>query len=106
MNRRQHQRLKVTCKVSIVAGSDRLDGRTLDLSLKGMLVQLGCVLPVGSLVRVTTELLPETPPIRATARVVRQVGHDCVGLEFENMDRADGEKLHHFLLPLTVPRPG
>jgi hypothetical protein len=104
MNRR-HQRLKVTCKVSIVAGPDRLDGGTLDISLKGMLVQLGCVLPVGSLVRATIELLPETPPIRATARVVRQVGHDCVGLELENMDGADAEKLHQFLLPLTVPQP-
>jgi two-component system, chemotaxis family, chemotaxis protein CheY len=101
--KRRFQRLKVTCRVSIVAGSDRLEGRTLDLSLKGMLLQLGCVLPVGSLVTVTIELLPKTSPICATARVVRQVGHDCIGLELENMDRANGEKLHQFLLPLIVP---
>jgi CheY-like chemotaxis protein len=100
--RRQHQRFKVTCKVSATTGSDRLTGRTLDISVKGMLVQLSAPLPIGSSVSLTIELKPATPPIRATARVVHLVGRGCVGLEIGNMGAADRESWHQFLLPLAV----
>ena len=83
--RRQHQRFKVTCKVSATSGSDRLTGRTLDISVKGMLVQLSAPLPIGSSVSLTVELKPATPPIGATARVVHSAGKDRVGLEIDNM---------------------
>jgi DNA-binding response OmpR family regulator len=100
--RRQHQRFKVTCKVSATSGSDRLTGRTLDISVKGMLVQLSAPLPIGSSVSMTIELKPTMPPIRATARVVHSVGRGCVGLEIVNMSAADRDSWHQFLLPLAA----
>jgi DNA-binding response OmpR family regulator len=100
--RRQHQRFKVTCKLSVISGSDRLEGRTLDISVKGMLVQLSALLTIGSSISLTIELKPTTPPVLATARVVRSVGKDCVGLEIDNMSAADRDRWHQFLLPLAV----
>ncbi len=65
-----------------------------------MLVQVTRVLPVGSLVQVSLELSPTTPPMRAAARVVRVVGDDCMGLQLENAGMAESERLQEFLLPL------
>ncbi len=98
--RRRFRRVKVSCKVSIESGQDRLNGRTLDLSLNGMLVQVTRVLPVGSLVHVSLELSPATSSVRAAARVVRVVGDDCMGLQLENAGMAESERLQEFLLPL------
>jgi len=100
--RRQHQRFKVTCKLSVVSGSDRLEGRTLDISTKGILAQLSTPLPIGPAVSITIELKPATPPILVTARVVRSAGKDCFGLEIDNMSAADRDRWHQFLLPLAV----
>ena len=88
--------------MSIESGQDRLVGKTLDLSLDGMLVQTTGVLPVGSLVQVSLELSPATPPMRVTARVMRLVGLDCIGLQLESLAMAESEKLQNFLLPLAL----
>jgi len=103
--RRRFRRVKVTCKVSIESGQDRLDGTTLDLSLGGMLVQVIRVLPVGSLVQVSLELLPGAPPVRAPARVMRVLGADCMGIQFESVGAAERERLQEFLLPLISAAP-
>jgi CheY-like chemotaxis protein len=102
--RRRFQRSKVACKVSIINGSDRLDGKTLDVSLKGMLVQTDRPLPVGSSVNVAVELSPGAAQIRASARVVRLVGLECAGLEIQNMNSEDVYRWHEFLLRHNVPR--
>jgi DNA-binding response OmpR family regulator len=98
--RRRFERVKVSCKVSIESKQDRFDGTTLDLSLNGMLVQAHHVLPLGSLIQVSLELSPATPPVRVAARVVRVVGDDCMGLQLENIGEAESEHLQEFLLPL------
>jgi DNA-binding response OmpR family regulator len=98
--KRRFRRVKVNCKVSIESGQHRLNGRTLDLSLNGMLVQATRVLPVGSLVQVSLELSPTTPPMRAAARVVRVIGDDCMGLQLENAGMTESKRLQEFLLPL------
>lgn len=98
--RRRFQRVKVRSKVRIESDQDRFEGLTLDLSLNGMLVQADRVVPVGSLVRVLLESLPGKPPIRASARVKRLVGNDCMGLELES-GGPDRERLAEFLIPLV-----
>jgi two-component system chemotaxis response regulator CheY len=102
--KRRFQRFKVTCKVLIVVGSDRFDGKTLDISSNGMLVQTGRLLPVGTPVNLAMELSPGAAPIRATARVVRVVGQECAGLEIRDMKAEDVYRWHEFLLPLNAPR--
>jgi PilZ domain-containing protein len=70
--------------------------------VKGMLLQLSTSLPIGSSVSMTIEIRPATPPILVTARVVRSVGKDCVGLELDKMSAADRDRWHQFLLPLAI----
>jgi DNA-binding response OmpR family regulator len=101
--RRRFHRSKVTCKVSITNGSDRLEAKTLDVSLKGMLVETPRALVVGASVNVAVELSAGAAPIRASTRVVRLVGQDCAGLEIQNMNSEDVLRWQDFLLPHNVP---
>jgi two-component system, chemotaxis family, chemotaxis protein CheY len=99
---RQYQRVRVGCKVSMQLGQERSSGKTLDLSLKGAMVQAESVFSVGSVVQVELELTREKPVLHAAARVVRVVGNDCIGLHFEKMSLDDITKLQEFLLPLIL----
>jgi CheY-like chemotaxis protein len=98
--RRRRWRVKVKCKVSIEMEGVRLQGETLDLSLNGMSVLAGGVLPVGSSVRVVLALPNSGAPIRTAARVVRSIGRDAIGLELEQVMDAEHERLAEFLVPL------
>jgi len=96
---RRFQRIKFNGKVSIESGAGNLNGATLDVSLGGMFVQAPYVLPVGSLVTVGLELLPDQPSVRLSARVMRVAGGDCMGLQIENTASADYKEFQEFLLP-------
>src|SRR5712692_6312510 len=98
--KRQYQRVRVGCKVSLQSGQQRSSGRTVDLSLNGAMIQADNVYSVGSIVQMELELTPGKPELRAAARVVRVVGNDCMGLHIEKMPLADSAKLQEFLLPL------
>lgn len=100
--RRRVQRVKVKCKVSIESGQVRLGGETLDLSLNGMFVQASRVLPVGSVVNVSLTLPQAQAPIRTAARIVRVVGTEFMGVQLENIGKAESERLAEFLIPLIV----
>jgi CheY-like chemotaxis protein len=99
---RRYQRVKANCKVSLECGQDQVSGKTLDLSLGGMLVQAPRVLPVGSAVQVSLELKPGSPPLRLPARVVRRSGDDCMGLQIQKARPAETKRLQEFLLPLIL----
>jgi two-component system chemotaxis response regulator CheY len=99
---RKFQRVKVTCKVSLEMNQQRCLGRTLDMSLNGVLVCADKVFPVGSMIQVDLELTPGKPPLCGTARVVRVIGVECMGLHFENVPVEHARKLQEFLLPLIL----
>lgn len=100
--RRRFTRVRLRCRVSMESGKDRLEGTTLDLSLGGMLVQSDHVFPVPTLVTVNLELEAGTAPLGSAARVVRTVGADCMGVQFENMGAKESSRLQEFLLPLIL----
>lgn len=100
--RQRFTRVNIRCKVSMEFGQDRIEGTTLDLSVNGMQVQASRLFPVGSLVRLDLELSPKEPALRETARVVRLVGENCMGLELEKLGLAESERLEEFLLPLVL----
>jgi len=99
---RQFQRVKVTCRVSMEMGQERSVGWTLDMSLNGIMVCADKTFPVGSMIRVDVELTPGKAPLPGTARVVRVVGVDCMGLQFQNVPLDHTKKLQEFLLPLIL----
>jgi DNA-binding response OmpR family regulator len=100
--RRRFTRVRMRCRVSLESGNDRLEGTTLDLSLSGALVQSHRAFPSGSLVTVSLELEVGTPPMRSGALVVRTVGMDRMGIQFENLGRKESNRLQQFLLPLIL----
>jgi CheY-like chemotaxis protein len=100
--RRKVQRVKARCKVSIELGQKRLTGETADLSLGGMLVHVGQVVPVGSVVDVMLALPQTAAPVRACARVARIVDAGLMGLQFGRIGNAERDKLSRFLAPLLA----
>ncbi len=100
--RRRFTRVRLSCKVSMETGNARLEGKTLDLSLGGALVQAHGTFPTGTLVTLSLQLEAGETPWRAQARVVRTVGTDCMGLQFENRGPKETDQLQEFLLPLIL----
>lgn len=100
--KRRFMRVRLSCKVSMESGDDRLEGTTLDLSLGGALVQSHRAFPSGTLVKLSLQLEAGTVPWRAEARVVRTLGTDCMGLQFENRGPKESGRLQKFLLPLIL----
>jgi CheY-like chemotaxis protein len=100
--RRRFTRVRLRCRVSMESANDRLEGTTLDLSLGGVLVQSHYAFPPGTHVRVSLELEAGAAPLRSAARVVRTVGADCMGVQYENLGSAESNRLQEFLLPLIL----
>jgi DNA-binding response OmpR family regulator len=100
--RRRFHRVNVRCKAVIESKTARLEGATLDMSLNGVLVQAGNAFPVGTPVDVTLQLKPGLPAVRASGRIVRLVGDDCMGVELTNVGLTESERLQEFLLPLIL----
>jgi CheY-like chemotaxis protein len=100
--RRRFMRVRLRCRVSIDSPQASLDGNTLDLSLGGMLVQAERAFPPGTPVTVNLEIERGLAPLRSAARVVRVVGPDCMGIQFENLGAKESNRLQQFLLPLIL----
>ncbi len=100
--KRRFMRVRLRCRVSLASGNDRLDGTTLDLSLGGALVQSLRAFPSGTLVTLSLELEAGATPLRSAARVVRTVGADCMGVQYENLEARESKRLQEFLLPLIL----
>ena len=100
--RRRFTRVRMRCRVSLESGNDRLEGTTQDLSLSGALVQSGRAYPLGTRVTVSLELEAGTPALRSGALVVRTVGTDRMGIQFENLGPTESIRLQEYLLPLIL----
>jgi hypothetical protein len=77
-------------------------GRTLDMSLKGAMVCADKTFSLGSVIRVELEFGQGKAVLSGTARVVRVVGGDCMGLHFENVPLEHARRMQEFLLPLIL----
>jgi CheY-like chemotaxis protein len=100
--RRRFTRVPLRCAVSIQSNDQQLEGATVDLSSGGMLVQSYMVFPSGTLVKVKLELQTGSPPLQFEARVVRTVGTDHMGVQFDPLDAKQSCRLQELLLPLVL----
>jgi CheY-like chemotaxis protein len=100
--KRRFTRVKLRCKVSIDSPQASVGGNTLDLSLGGILVQADRTFPSGTPVTVKLEIEPGLPPLHSAARIVRVIGTDCMGIQFENLGSKESARLQQFLLPLIL----
>lgn len=100
--RRRFQRVQVRAKVKLEHKGTVLNGTTLDMSLNGVLVQSSTAFPAGSVVQAEITLRPGAAPLKASGRVARVIGNDCMGIQIERMAQHDCEAMQDFLLPLIL----
>jgi CheY-like chemotaxis protein len=100
--RRRFTRVPLRCTVLLESNDKQLEGKTIDLSSGGMLVQSYLVFPTGTLVKVNLELQSGSTPLQFEARVVRTIGTDCMGVQFNRLDATQSGRLQEFLLPLIL----
>ncbi len=98
--------MKVKCKVSIESEHGHFDGETLDLSLNGMLIRAGQILPIGSTVNVTLMLPPVTAPVALAAHIVGIVGNELIEFQLRDVGKDESDRLGEFLVPLIVSATG
>jgi len=104
--RRRFHRVEVERRISLQFGDDKLEGKTVDLSLQGMLVETPRMYPVGSQVKVRLEIATGQKPVSGAGKVVRQAGQNRMGIELEGLSGDDAERLQAFLLPLILKSVG
>jgi len=100
--RRRSTRVPMRCAVLLESNGKQLEGATVDISSGGMLVRSYLAFPAGTLVKVKLELKTGSTPLEFEARVVRTIGTDCMGLEFNQLDPKQSARLQEFLLPLIL----
>jgi CheY-like chemotaxis protein len=100
--RRRSMRVGLRCRVSMESGKDRFDGMTVDLSLGGMLVQSKRLLAPDTRVTVSLELEAGKASLRSDARIIRTLGTERMGIQFENLGADESRRLQEFLLPLIL----
>jgi CheY-like chemotaxis protein len=97
--RRRFTRVPLRRTVSLDSDGKQTEGTTVDLSFDGMLVQSHLIFPTGRLVTAKLELQPGSVPVQFEARVVRTVGTDHMGLQFNRLGATESSRLQEFLLP-------
>jgi CheY-like chemotaxis protein len=103
--KRRFTRVAAECGISMECGLERAQGRTVDVSMCGLLVQANRRFPVGSLVRINLDLEPGKSIKDSHARVVRLVGHDSMGFELESLSFSDTNVLEEFILQHILQTP-
>jgi c-di-GMP-binding flagellar brake protein YcgR len=101
IQRREWARVGATVPIRVKALGDSIDtsgdSNTLNISGGGVLIKDKWRLPLGLDVRIEIVIDPDQSPVRALARVVRDVGADQKGLRFEDLAREDSERLMKFV---------
>jgi len=100
--RRRTRRVALQSKVRLRYGAEELEAETVDVSLSGILVKAGRMLPTGSPVHVSLDLAPRMQPVVGVGSVVRVVGGNQMGIQLNQLTVAESERLQEFLLPLIL----
>jgi CheY-like chemotaxis protein len=98
--RRRTRRVALQSSVKLNSGGDVLEGRTIDVSLCGLLIKASRSLARGTPVRIILELAPKMKPVFAAGLVVRVLDGNVMGIQLHPLSVAESERLQEFLLPL------
>jgi DNA-binding response OmpR family regulator len=98
--RRRTRRVALHSKVRLSWGAEEVEGETVDVSLRGLLVKAARTLPVGSPVRVALNLSQRMRPIVGVGSVVRILGGNQMGIQLDQLSVADSDRLQEILLPM------
>jgi CheY-like chemotaxis protein len=119
--RRRFQRVPISCAVKLESDGRQISGRTVDISLNGILVDAGSIFVQGTRVEIRLELqVPGTPHgeakpagrawkppkpnklLEAVGKVMRTGPESRMGIQIESISGAESQRLQDFLLPLIL----
>jgi DNA-binding response OmpR family regulator len=100
--KRRFRRVKVRSRVRLGSDHGDIDCETLDLSLNGMMVHSHRMVPVGSHVRVSLDMPNGAKPILGIGAVMRTIGGNQMGIQFNLLRTDESGRLQEFLLPLII----
>jgi CheY-like chemotaxis protein len=98
--RRRTRRVPLQSKVRLKFGKEELEGETIDVSMRGLLVRAPRIAPVGSSLQMSLQLSQQMRPIVAAGSVVRVLGGNQMGIQLDQLTLSDSERLQEYLLPL------
>ena len=119
--RRRFQRVPISCAVKLESDGRQINGRTVDISLNGILVDAGSIFAQGTRVEIHLELQPAGAPhgsgkpsmmgwkppkpnklLEAIGKVMRVGPESRMGVQIEVISPAESQRLQDFLLPLIL----
>ena len=96
--RRRTRRVPIQSKVRLKLGEEEFEGETVDVSMSGLLVRAPRIAPPGSSLRMSLHLSQRMRPIVAAGSVVRIVGGNQMGIQLDQLNFRDSDRLQEFLL--------
>ena len=103
--RRRTRRVAIRSRVRLQSGAQELEGETVNLSMRGVLVKAHRTFAVGSSVNVWLTVPKQTRPIAGRGSVVRVTEQNQMGIQLNGLTVGESERLQEFLLPL-IPAEG
>jgi CheY-like chemotaxis protein len=116
--RRRFQRVPISCTVRLESDGRQINGKTVDISLNGILVDAGSIFAQGTKVEIRLDLHIAPPPgaharpagkpekpgklLEATGKIMRIGPESRMGIQIESISPAESQRLQDFLLPLIL----
>ncbi len=100
--KRRFRRVPVCSSVRLTSDQGELDCETIDVSLNGMLVKSSKTIAAGTQVRVSLHMPDGAKPIVGRGEVMRTVGENQMGIQFNLLRTDESGRLQEFLLPLII----
>jgi DNA-binding response OmpR family regulator len=98
--RRRFRRVALQRKVRLSSDKGDLEGTTIDVSMRGLLMRADHAWPAKSLVQFSLYLDPDGKPIIGSGSVTRVIGANQMGIHLDRLSMAENARLQEFLLPL------
>ena len=109
MIKRYGPRVELACKVILASDQSFCEGRVVDVSLPGCLIECAHALRVGDYVQLRLFFPDQALPMNVPLAAVRWVDSTKVGVEFIRSSRDDQVRLvtlvQRHLRPITTPDP-
>ena len=100
---RSHERIKFHCSVILDIGKQVDEGRILDLSVQGCLVESSVSVKVGANLQLRISLPGPEPPLRVPCATVRWTKGFQFGVEFMELEETDRVRLNRVLTGYDDP---
>jgi DNA-binding response OmpR family regulator len=95
---RRTRRVLIQSKVRLKFAEEEFEGETVDVSMGGLLVRAPRIAPIGSALRMSLHLSQRMKPIMAAGSVVRILGGNQMGIQLDQLNFRDSDRLQEFLL--------